>query len=289
MATDYQKTLARPLSLSGHGVHSGRECAVTLVPAPVDYGVRFIRADLPGTPEIPVCPSSISEEPFLRQTILCHPQDKSVSVGTVEHILAVLHGLGIDNARVEMTGPEAPIWDGGVGELARKAAEGGIDEQRDAVKKVFRVRRPVSFAPEDTPGVEYTAWPSETLTVTYFLEYNHPVIGSQAASFRVEPDVFTAEIAPARTFCTSDEVEHLRSKGLIKGGQTGNAIVVGDKGILNTRLLWPDEMARHKLLDLVGDLLLIGAPVRGHILAYRGGHHANAQFIRFLGKEFPQA
>jgi UDP-3-O-[3-hydroxymyristoyl] N-acetylglucosamine deacetylase len=289
MATDYQKTLARPLSLSGHGVHSGRECAVTLVPAPVGYGVRFIRADLPGTPEIPVCPSSISEEPLLRQTILCHPQDKSVSVRTVEHILAVLHGLGIDNARVEMTGPEAPIWDGGAGELARRVAACGTRRQEAAERRTFRIGKPVSFAPEDTPGVEYTAWPSETLTVTYFLEYNHPVIGSQAVSFRVEPDVFAAEIAPARTFCTSAEVEYLRSRGLVKGGQTGNAIVVGDEGILNTRLRWPDEMARHKLLDLLGDLLLIGAPVRGHVLAYRGGHHANAQFIRFLGKEFPQA
>jgi UDP-3-O-acyl N-acetylglucosamine deacetylase len=286
MVAQFQKTLAQTISFSGRGVHSGEECVVTLLPAPVDHGVRFIRTDLPGAPEIPADVSAIPNGELEFRTVLCRAGDRSVSVQTVEHILAVLHGFGVNNARIEMTGPEVPIRDGSAGELARMAAECGVLQQETAARDSVTIGRPVSFVPSGMSGVEYTAWPSETLTLTFFLEHPHPHIGSQAASFELEPDAFTREIAPARTFCTDAEVQFLRSKGFIKGGEADNAIVVGDKGVLNTHLRWANEMARHKLLDLLGDLFLIGAPVRGHICAYRGGHNANAQFVRFLRKEF---
>jgi UDP-3-O-[3-hydroxymyristoyl] N-acetylglucosamine deacetylase len=284
--SECQTTLAAAVSLDGCGIHSGRECRVTLLPAAADHGVRFVRTDLPGAPEIPAEIASLSEEPMMRRTILCNGD---VSVETVEHILAVLHGFGIDNARVEMTAAEPPIWDGSAKELARLVGLCGVKKLEDTERKVLRVTRPVSFVPEDSPGVEFTAWPSDTLTLTYFLNYDHPIIGTQTVSFTIDPETTEKEIAPARTFCTEEEVAFLRSKGLIRGGNIDNAIVVGRSGILNTELLWPDELARHKLLDFLGDLLLLGLPARGHFTASRGGHHANAQFVRYLRKEFSEA
>lgn len=286
MSGEYQTTLAAPVSLDGCGVHSGRECRVTLLPAGADHGVCFVRTDLPDAPEIRAEIASLSEETMMRRTIL---RAGGVTVETVEHILAVLHGFNIDNARVEMTSAESPIWDGSSRELAQLVSRTGAVKLSGAPRRFFELTRPVWFSPEDSPGVEYSAWPSESLILTYFLEYDHPGIGSTQVSFHVTPETFEKEIAPARTFCTEEEVAYLRSKGLIRGGNIDNAIVVGRSGILNTNLLWPDELARHKLLDFLGDLFLLGLPARGHYVAYRAGHQANAQFIRYLRKEFPRA
>ncbi|NQU45268.1 UDP-3-O-[3-hydroxymyristoyl] N-acetylglucosamine deacetylase [bacterium] len=285
----YQTTLAHPLSLSGRGVHSGQACTVRLVPVEADYGVRFARVDLPGSPEIPALLSSVTEGPLFRQTLLRSPDDPSVTVATIEHILAVLHGMGVDNARVEMNAAEAPIWDGSAGELTRMISETGLEVHSGVSRRSVSIEDVVAFRPADARNVEYTAWPSEFLTLTYFLEYDHPAIGSQAVTFRVEPQTFAAEIACARTFCTEEEIEFLLTKGLIRGGEFDNAIVVGEAGVLNTELRWADEMARHKVLDLMGDLFLLGGPVRGHICSYRGGHHTNAQFMRYLRKEHLKA
>jgi len=286
MSPEWQTTVARPATLSGRGIHSGIECELRLAPAPADHGVRFVRVDLPGAPEIPANLRAISREPFSRQTILRAPDDDGVGVRTVEHVLAALHGMAVDNVRVKMTGPEPPIGDGSAAEVVRELLREGTRSIQGAPRRPFTIDRPVSFTPEGSPLVRYSAWPSEFLTVTYFLEYDHPFIGSQAATFRALPETFAREIAPARTFCTVEEVDSLREKGLIRGGSVDNAIVVGRDGAINTELLWRDEFARHKILDLIGDLFLLGSPVRGHIVAYRGGHAEHAQFIQRLGKEF---
>ncbi|MFP4579913.1 MAG: UDP-3-O-acyl-N-acetylglucosamine deacetylase [Candidatus Sumerlaeia bacterium] len=288
--TKPQTTIAKKIEFSGKGIHSGIECHICIQPEEADAGIYFVRSDLPGQPAIPASIQSLTEEPLLRQTVLQSPDNESASVQTVEHILACLHAYGIDNARIEMTSGEAPILNGSAAELARMLAEcGGARELAGTERRLFEITRPVAFQPGESDSIEFAAWPSRHLIVTYFLEYEHPVIGSQAVSFRIGPDVFREAIAPARTFCTSEEVEFLRSRNLIRGGNENNAIIVGPDSILNTELLWPDELARHKLLDLLGDLLLVGAPLRGHILSYRGGHHANAMFIKHLRKEFDAA
>ncbi|MBN1865721.1 UDP-3-O-[3-hydroxymyristoyl] N-acetylglucosamine deacetylase [Candidatus Sumerlaeota bacterium] len=282
---EFQTTIQAPVALEGRGVHSGLECRLTILPAEADYGVRFARTDLPGVPEIPASLDALGEDSGTRQTILRSPDNPQAFVSTIEHVLAVLHALAIDNARIEMTGPEAPIWDGSARELAVRANESGVRVLDGSRRRVFAVRRPLFFEPEDGNGVQYSLWPSRSLTITYFLEYDHPLIGAQAATFRIDPETFVAEIAPARTFCTFEEVEYLRSRGLIQGGEADNAIVIGRDRILNTELLWPNELARHKLLDLLGDLFLLGGPVRGHVVAWRAGHRSNARLLDFLRKE----
>jgi UDP-3-O-acyl N-acetylglucosamine deacetylase len=286
MSQPLQTTLATPITLGGRGIHSGMDCDIAIHPAEADSGVVFVRVDLEGAPVIPARIENVTQETMLRQTVLHCPEKPQVTVRTVEHILASLHGMGVDNARVEMSAAEPPIWDGSAKPLADKIAETGTREIPGAFRRCFRIDRPVAWQPGDTSKVEFAAWPSEFLTVTYFLYYDHPVIGSRAVSFRVDPKTFQKEIAPARTFCTFEEVEFLRSKNLIQGGDENNAVIVGQEGILNTKLLWEDELARHKLLDLLGDLLLLGAPVRGHVLSFRGGHQSNAKFIQHLRKEF---
>jgi UDP-3-O-acyl N-acetylglucosamine deacetylase len=272
----------------GRGIHSGKECALALSPAPADHGVRFFRAGTRGAAK-PIAASidRVSAKALSRQTVLCAPDDPTVTVETVEHVLAALHGMGVDNVRVEMTGPEPPILDGSAAEVARAIARAGVSPIPGSQARFFTIDRPVIFTPDGADRVEYSAWPSEFLTITYFLEYDHPFIGSQAATFRLEPEVFLAEIAPARTFCLREEIAALLDGGLAKGGQIDNVIVIGDDGPMNTSLRWDNEPARHKLLDLAGDLYLLGSRVRGHIVSWRGGHRTHHQLIHFLRKEFP--
>lgn len=280
-----QTTLASQASFAGVGVHSGAPCRVTLAPAPADSGVRFVRTDLEGDPEIPVRPESVSTEPMLRQTILRKPARPEAQVRTVEHILATLYAMDVDNARIEMTSAEAPIGDGSAMAAAQAVRDADIVPIDGSHRKVVAIERPLRFSPADAPEVEYSAWPSETLTVTYFLDYDHPVIGSQAAECLVDPEVFVEELAGARTFCTEQEIEYLRAQGLIRGGSPDNAIVVGEAGVLNTTLRWDNELARHKLVDLLGDLFLLGVRLRGRIAAHRAGHQTNALFLEYLRKE----
>ena len=287
MSQNHQTTLNGSVSFHGKGLHGGRECHTTLSPAPADFGIRFFRLDLTGAHEIPARMEVLSTEQNSRQTVLCAPEDPSATVQTVEHVLAVLHGLGIDNARVEMNELETAILDGSAGEIALRVAQCGVRKIEGHSPRFFHISRPAAFQPAAFPKVQYSVWPSDFLTVTYFLEYDHPFIGSQSATFRIDPEIFLNEIAPARTFCLYEEIEPLIAAGLIKGGEVDNAIVVGPEGPMNTQLLWDNELARHKLLDLIGDLYLLGSRVKGHIVSYRGGHSSNHQLIQYLRKEFP--
>lgn len=280
-----QTTLKDTIEVDGYGVHSGAHCTVILRPAEADYGIKFVRTDLKQSVEIPVCTSVISQETLMRQTVLRAPADSNVEVRTIEHILSTFHGMGISNVSVEMSASEAPIWDGSAKLIAEAVAKVGIRSIEGSTQRFLSVDRPLAFSASGNGLVEYAAWPSEYLTVSYFLQYDHPVIGTQAVTFRVDHETFRNQIAPSRTFCTSEEIDYLRSKGLIRGGDLDSAVIVGPEGVLNTELLWKDELARHKLLDLVGDLMLCGTPMRGHFLSFRGGHQGNAEFVRFLEKE----
>ncbi len=280
-----QATIETPFSYSGTGVHSGRECHISFVPAEPGRGVVFIRKDLTGGPEIPVCADSIHPAGAGRQTTLVSPESPGAMVQTIEHILAALMALRIDNVEISMDNAEAPIDDGSAENITRRLIKAGRVEQQGSVCNFLRPDRAFSMGSNDSSAPAFTIWPSNTLTISYFLEYDHPLIGRQAVSYEITPEVFEREIAPARTFCLKEEVDYLLSQGLIKGGSIDNAIVVGRDKIVNTELKWPDEMARHKLLDLIGDLALLGRPLCGHVVSHRGGHAANAEFVHYLRKE----
>jgi len=276
-----QKTIGKPVSYSGTALHSGETTSVVFKPAPSGSGIRFVRGDLPGRPEIRVCPENARYDPTeSRRTILANGD---AEVHTVEHVLATVMGLGIDNVEIEVSGREAAEpFDGSAAPFVELIDEVGLVEQ-DAPKKYFKITRPLSFCRD---GVELHAVPHDGLRISFTIQYDNPHVGTQYASFDLNPQVFVSEVAPARTFVLFKDVEPLRQRGMIKGGSLENAVVIRDDGIMNEEpLRFSDEFVRHKILDLLGDIGLIGQPVQGHIIAVRSGHEANVAFISMLHRE----
>ncbi len=275
-----QRTLAASCSFTGVGIHTGGQVTVTIEPAPDDHGLVFERRDMPGNPRIPVSPATARyDHQNARRTIL---SAGDAEVHTTEHVLATLYGLGIDNALIGIDGLEAPEpANGGVVEIARVVREAGT---RDGEK----LRRPLELASPVTfrnGPIEITAVPSAELRFSYTIDYDDPLIGSQHSSMAITPETFMQEIAPARTFALHRDVEALRAAGFIKGGSLENAIVVKDGELLNDEpLRFPDEFVRHKLLDLCGDLALLGRPLKAHVVALRGGHESHVAFVKALAR-----
>ncbi len=279
--TGRQKTIRKAVSYTGTALHSGERTTVVFKPSPANTGVRFVRADLKGRPVVPVCPQNARYDPFAsRRTIL---SNGDAEVHTVEHLLASVMGLGIDNVEIEVNGREAGVpFDGSASHLVSLLREAEPVEQ-DAPKKYFKVARSLSYRKDH---VELHAVPHEGLRVSFTIQYDNPNVGTQYASFDMNPEVFVKEIACARTFVLFKDVEALREKGMIKGGSIENAVVVKEDGIMNEEpLRFTDEFVRHKILDLLGDLALLGKPIQGHIIAVRSGHEANVAFIRMLQEE----
>lgn len=270
-----QRTLARGASFSGVGLHSGVAATVQFEPGPPDSGLVFVRRDLDGSPEIPVQPAFAMDDE--RQTALRHG---AAEVQTVEHTLAAIRGLGIDNLRIIVTAGELPEPDeGGVGPIVAALEAAGIVEQ-EASRKTFVIREPVVYRAGE---VEILALPGEGLELSFTIQFDNAVLGTQYRTLRVTPENFKREIARARTFVLERDIECLRAAGLIKGGSLENAIVVQEQGILNEDpLRYPDEFVRHKLLDLLGDLSVLGAPLQGRVHAVRSGHMHNVRFVRAL-------
>ena len=278
-----QRTIARAVGFDGVGLHTGERGSVTFRPAAADHGVRFVRADLPGRPEVLVRPENAHFEPAAgRRTIL---RQGGVEIHTMEHILAALAGLGIDNLDVELTTMEAPEpADGSAGPIARLLREAGIVDQ-DRPKRHIKVTKPVSWA-ED--GIELVAVPYDGLRISFTIDYDHPAIGRQSISLDIDETSFMEQIAPARTFVLERDIEALRRAGWIKGGCLESAVVVGEKGILNDQpLRYPDEFVRHKVLDMLGDLYLLGGPLLGHVSALRSGHQSHVAFVKKLKETLP--
>src|SRR6186713_3199651 len=263
-----QRTLRRSVSCTGIGLHSGNKVTLSLKPAPADYGVRFQRADLGGL-EIPATVTHLGGIQY--QTGLTR---EAVSVETVEHLLAALTALGIDNAIVELNSPEVPIMDGSAAPFVYLLHEAGV-KRLQAPRRYLKVLRPISLAQGDK---RIALYPSDHFKVTYSISFDHPLLRHQSRTMRLSEDVFIDEIAPARTFTFLKEVEMLRQQGLALGGSLENAIVVGDTGILNNALRFDDEFVRHKILDVIGDMALVGHPVIGHLVAHRGGHALHTAF-----------
>jgi UDP-3-O-[3-hydroxymyristoyl] N-acetylglucosamine deacetylase len=270
-----QRTLRRSVSCTGIGLHSGNKVTLSLKPAPADFGIRFQRADLGGL-EIPATVTHLGGIQY--QTGLTR---EAVSVETVEHLLAALTALGIDNVIVELNSPEVPIMDGSAAPFVYLVNEAGV-KRLQSPRRYLKVLRPIALTQGDK---RIALYPSDHFKVTYSISFDHPLLRHQSRTMRITEDSFVEDIAPARTFGFLKEVEMLRQRGLALGGSLDNAIVLGETGVLNNALRFEDEFVRHKILDVIGDLSLVGHPVVGHLVAHRGGHALHTAFAAKILEE----
>ena len=270
-----QRTLRRSIPCTGIGLHSGRKVRLTLRPAPPDHGVRFVRADLGGV-EIPATVTHLAGMHYA--TGLARDTGK---VDTIEHLLAALSSLGVDNVVAELDSPEVPIMDGSAAPFVYLVQEAGV-KRLAAARRYLKVLRPIALSQGDK---RIALYPSDHFKITYSISFDHPLLRHQSRTMRITADSFVEEIAPARTFGFLKEVELLRQRGLALGGSLENAVVLNETGVLNNTLRFDDEFVRHKILDAIGDLSLVGYPVIGHLVAHRGGHALHTAFAAKILQE----
>jgi len=296
-----KRTIGRDASLTGIGLHTGETCTITFKPAAADHGIKFRRIALPQSEPIPADIDHVID--ISRGTTIGIGEAK---VYTVEHALAALTGLGIDNVLIEMSGPEPPVGDGSALPFVEVLQEAGLVDF-DEDKSFLEIDTPMSYS-EPERRVDIVVLPSDEFRITFMIDFANPALGTQYTSLVDLEQEFAEEFAPARTFCFLSEVEMLKNQGLIKGGSLDNAMViydlqegqvavdrirtalgingeafVGRTGIINDLpLRFYNEPVRHKALDLIGDLTLIGVPIKGHVLAGRSGHKANVALVKKL-------
>jgi UDP-3-O-[3-hydroxymyristoyl] N-acetylglucosamine deacetylase/3-hydroxyacyl-[acyl-carrier-protein] dehydratase len=266
----WQRTVARPAELTGVGLHTGVRTTVRLKPAEPNSGVVFVRTDLPGYVRIPATVKhrvSIQRRTALRKG--------EAEVHTIEHLLSAVAGLGIDNLEVELDGPELPGADGSARPFAELLRQAGVHEQDAPVREVT-VKEPIGISQN---GASLVALPYDGLRVSYTLDYPHATLPSMHYSVEIDERGYEEEIAPARTFVLRREAEMLLAAGLGKGANTENTVVINDDGKVDGPMRFADEPVRHKVLDILGDLALIGAPLRAHIIAVKSGHELNAALV----------
>jgi len=274
-----QRTLKNVIRATGIGLHTGEKVYLTVRPAPVDTGIIFRRVDLDPVVEIPAAAENVGETTLSSTLVL-----GDVKVGTVEHLLSAMAGLGIDNAYIELSAPEVPIMDGSAGPFVFLLQSAGIMEQ-EAAKKFIRIKAPVTVKEDDKSA---TFVPFEGFKVSFTIEFDHPVFRgrTQMASIDFSSTSFVKEVARARTFGFMRDIEFLRSKNLALGGSVDNAIVVDDYRILNEDgLRYEDEFVKHKMLDAIGDLYLLGYSLIGEFVGHKSGHALNNQLLRQLLKQ----
>jgi len=301
-----QRTLANEISLTGKGLHTGINVMITFKPAPAGHGYKFCRTDLPGRPLIDALTENVTDTS--RGTTLTQ---NGASVSTIEHAMAALHGMRVDNALIELNGSEAPIMGGAAWKFTEAIKTAGIIEQKED-RNYFVVKQKIVYSDEEH-GVDLMVYPDDHLSINVLIDYNSKILGNQYAILDSLDD-FEKEISRSRTFVFFHELEHLYNKGLIRGGDMDNAVVILEKeveqseidrisklfnrpginkhtaGILNnTELRYPNEPARHKLLDIMGDLALVGQPIKGKIVATRPGHYANIRLAKLIRQEIKKA
>lgn len=294
-----QRTIQASVSVKGVGLHTGQEVTMTFRPAPINHGYRFQRTDLENS-----SPLKAEANRVLATTRGTTIGKGEVTISTIEHTLSALAALEIDNVLIELDGPEAPILDGSAIQIFEKLEEAGVEEQ-EAERDYLVIEEPVVYR-DEISGAELMALPSEQFEVTAMIDFDSPVLGQQFATLRSLSE-YKKEIAPCRTFVFLHELEALHANNLIRGGTLENAVVIADQpmaqeevdqlaeklgfekrtvngqGVLNVeKLLFKNEPARHKLLDIIGDLTLVGAPIRGKIIATKPGHKANVEFAKLL-------
>ena len=262
------------MEIRGYGIHTGEPSVVTLRPAPEHGGLRFRRTDLPGSPEIPATVDSVHSAH--RETAL---RRGHAVVRTAEHVLAAAHGLALDNLWIDVSGPEPPALDGSAAAWCERLLDAGSVAQ-EAEAPRFRIDRPLRLEIGET---RYEVLPAEAGRVSATIDFDHPLIGRQSASAPLEPAAFAREIAPARTFGLSEWAAALRERGLALGATRENTLVLSGDGLeAGQELRFPDEFVRHKILDIIGDLALVGARLQCHVVAERPGHHGNLELARRL-------
>jgi UDP-3-O-[3-hydroxymyristoyl] N-acetylglucosamine deacetylase/3-hydroxyacyl-[acyl-carrier-protein] dehydratase len=300
--SENQRTISKPVSIRGSGLHMGLNAEVTIKPAPANHGYIFKRVDLKDKPLVRALAENVDTTE--RGTSL---KENNVQIVTIEHVLASLYGLGIDNALIELNGPEVPIMDGSSKYFVQAILNTGIKEQ-NSERKYYVLKEKVVFKDKKN-GLEIVGYPDEDFSLDVHIDYNSKVLGNQYATLR-DFSNFSEEIARCRTFVFLHELEYLQKNNLIKGGDLDNAIVIIDRkvsqeeldrlavlfnkpkikvrseGILNNlELYYPNEPARHKLLDLLGDLALLGVQIKGKIIATKPGHYVNTEFTKILRKK----
>ena len=272
-----QQTIRKPVRVEGIGLHTGKTVRVEFKPAPPDSGINFLRTDLAGSsPVHAAVPSILDAGRRQRRTSV---GNGVVEVHTIEHLMAGCFGCGIDNLLVEINGEEVPGMDGSAHPFLELFRRVGIQEQ-PAPRRTIPIREPV-WVEEGSSAL--AVFPADTFRISYTLSYPVPTLTAQFFAAEVTPAVFEKEIASARTFCLAQEVEALRKIGLGKGSTYENTVVVEPTGkVVNNHLRYPDEFVRHKVLDLIGDLYLLGRPIQGHVLAIRSGHTLNIRLVQRL-------
>ena len=300
-----QRTISKSVSIEGVGLHKGNPVKMTFLPAQPNTGIRFVRKDLKNSPEIPADIDHVVD--ISRGTVI---GVDDVIVHTVEHVLSAIYGLGIDNLIIELTANEPPVMDGSAKAFVDALMESQPIDQ-DVPKEYLQVERTLTYH-NDEQAIDLVIVPSDEFRITYMVDYQNPALGTQYTSMYSLEEEFVSEFASSRTFCFLSEVEALKEQGLIQGGNLENAIVIVDrdvdsgefdrlkelfglshsevrlgKGILDDReLRFPNEPVRHKVVDLIGDLALLGMPLKGHVLAARAGHAAHVELVRMLRKVY---
>jgi len=269
-----QKTLKNPVTLSGVGLHTGHAVRMVIKPAQDNEGISFTRIDLPGKPSIKVmAANTVMDEKVTRCTAI---EYQGVRIYTIEHLMAALSALGIDNVSIDIDAEEIPGLDGSSLEFLKALEQAGIVEQ-PADKNIFAIQEPIVISNKTATIVIV---PHDQLDISYTLDYDHPLLRSQFFSQSIDLASFARELAGARTFCLESEANEIKAQGLAKGANYKNTLVMSSKGPLENTLRFPDECARHKVLDIVGDLFLLGYPVKGKIYATKSGHALNRALVK---------
>ena len=302
MTRKKQKTIRAPISCTGVGLHTGVESTITFNPAPENFGIKFLRTDKEDQYVTPDLDNVID---LTRGTTI---EENGVKIHTTEHVLSACAGMGIDNLLIELNSKEPPVMDGSSKDFVAALVEAGIIEQKAKVD-FLKITKPVVYTDEEK-DVEVVGVPYDGFKTTFTIQYDLEDLDVQYSSVHNMSQNYQTQIAPARTFCLLSEIKGLAKQGLIKGGNLGNAVIIvdkdiedeevrifkerfgikffkGDRGLHKTQVLrFRNEPVRHKTLDLIGDLALLGKPILGHITAIKSGHKGNVEFAKLLRKEF---
>lgn len=274
--TTRQRTIKGPVIIEGIGLQTGKKTRLVLKPSPADSGINFIRTDLPNKPLLNIQSVDLKDSARApRRTAL---GSGPARVHTIEHLMAALSGLSIDNIAIELDNMELPGLDGSARGFVDAIRKSGINEQ-ESPKKIFRVEEPVRIENEDR---FIAILPDDDFRISYTLVYKNACLGTQYFDIAVDEENFENQIAPARTFCLKSEALMLAASGLGKGASWKNTLIMGRRGPFRNRLRFADEPVRHKVLDLMGDLYLLGMPIKGHVIAVKSGHSLNMELVRKL-------
>jgi UDP-3-O-[3-hydroxymyristoyl] N-acetylglucosamine deacetylase len=266
----FETTIQRPVAASGVGLHSGVPVSIRILPAPPSTGIVFLRTDLDRFP------IAASWRHVARVSYATSLMRQGVLISTTEHLLSVCYSVGLDNAYVEIDNLEVPILDGSGRPFVEMISDAGLKTYRRR-RRFLRIRRPVTIEDRDR---RISILPSDRFVLTCDVQFNHPLVGRQSLEMEVSPERYAADLAPARTFGFAHELDQMRNMGLIRGASLENGVCFDEAGVMNPEgLRFPDECCRHKALDLIGDLALVGRPLLGHVIAERAGHALHVALV----------